>query len=78
MDAATSATESIMVRLTAVFQTSLRMLRSAGDLATLSRLSAPADTTAWPEMAMSYFGISLRIVLTVIVCPMEIAMALHN
>lgn len=76
-EAATRATESIIVRLTAVFQIERRLAYASGEVANARRLAAPAVTTALLEMPGICLGTSLMIVLTVMVWPSEIATALY-
>ena len=66
-DAATKVTDSIIVRLTAVFHINFREFKACGVGAIWSRLIAPAVTTAWPDIPIFFLGTSLRIVVMVIV-----------
>ena len=66
-DAATSATESIIVRLTATFHINRRLIKASCELATTLRLAAPAVITALLERPGVNLETSLMIVLIVIV-----------
>ena len=75
-ESATRETESIIVFLMAVFHTMRRKISASGLGATCGRYAALALITTLGERPGIRFGTSDIIVFIVIVCPIEIAMAL--
>ena len=77
IEAATRATESTIVRLTAVFQIERRLAKTSGDVNNAERLAAPTLSTEPPDTPEIFLKTSSRMVLMVIVCPIEMAIALY-
>lgn len=77
-DAAIMPNDKIIIWLTAVFQIDLRIARASGEVAKSEKFAALALTTEWPLRPEICLRTSAIIVLMVMVCPMEIAIALFN